>query len=355
MKSLTLRLLVAGMVLVALSWVVAGDASAQCSTCPVSTVAYQPAVAQPTVAYQPYTGWYPGKWLDQWRLRRAGVTATAPAYSAAYAPSYTAAYAPSYTAAYAPSYTAYTSAYRRPYVTAYAPLSYAAAAPCNTCTQTVARQVLLRPVVAAPVCNTCDYTPSCGCDAGVSQATYTEPYGAPGCSGCDGGGSVSSNPLPSTHSHDSGNYDSGNHGNSGSYGQQTRQPDFSPVVPALEKSRYDSRRPLGESKTQEGDTEADVEKTFDDPRPETDVDSSTYYYNAPRLNAPRLLDPSDRTARNVKTRSYKQTHKPTVDVWTAVYRGPAKHRNVSTISSRRPTRTQAEIDADGWTAVRRNR
>ncbi len=349
MKSLTLRLVVAGIVLVALGWVVAGDASAQCSTCPVPTVAYQPVVAQPAVAYQPYTGWYPGKWLDQWRLRRAGVTAAAPAYSAAYAPSYTAAYAPSYSAAYAPSYSAYTAAYRRPHVTAYAPLSYAAAAPCNTCTQTVARQVLLRPVVAAPVCNTCDYTPSCGCDAGVSQAAYTQPYSQPaysepGCSSCDGGGSVSSNVLPPIRSYDSRNEPS-------IIGSQTPLPDYSssPVVPAPEKSRYDSRRPIGDDSRHDDEAEAKDRLDERDPRPESDADSSTYY------NAPRLLDPRDRTARNFKTRSYKQTRKPTVDVWTAVYRGPAKHRNVSTTSSRRPTRTQAEIDADGWTAVRRNR
>ena len=356
MKSLFVRLMLASVVLVALTLVVATDASAQCSTCPVPTVAYQPVVAQPAVAYQPYTGWYPGKWLDQWRLRSAGV-ASAPAYAPSY---YSAAYAPSYTTAYAPTYRAnyaanYTAAYRRPYITAYAPLSYAAAAPCNTCTHTVARQVLLRPVVAAPACNACNYTPSCGCDAcssGVSQASYDAPYSEPGC--CGGGGSVSS-VLPAVPSY-------GSRGESSIIGSQTRQPDYNPVVPAPAKPRYDSNRPIDDghrhddvlpAEGAEGDRLDEL-----DPRPATETDPSTYFYNAPGLNAPQLLNPNDRTARsktrNFKTRSYKQTHKPSVDVWTAVYRGPTKHRSVSS-TSRKQTRTQAEIDADGWVAVPRSR
>ncbi|NOZ40847.1 MAG: hypothetical protein GXP24_11560 [Planctomycetes bacterium] len=331
MRSMALRSILAGMVIVGMTLLFAVDASAQCATCPAPTVAYRPVVAQPTVAYKPYTGWYPGKWVDQWRLRRAGVGTTAPAYTAAYAPTYTAAYAPTYTAAYA-SPNNYTAAYR-PYVTAYAPLSSPIVQTAYyPVTQTVARQVLMRPVAVAPACNTCNFTPSCGCDVsstGVSQAAYSEP----GCSSCAGGSSVG-NVLPPS--------------NSGlpNVGPQTPQPSFSPE-PAPANSPYGANRPV------EGHDSHNVEPPADevdplkehDPGPaKTEVDPSTYY------NAPRLLDPRDRTA----ARSYKQSHKPTVEVWTAVYRGPAKHRNISNTNSQ-PQRSQAEIDADGWTAVPRSR
>ena len=337
-SKLALRLMLASLVLATMTSTVAGVASAQCATCPTATVAYQPVVAQPAVAYQPYTGWYPGKWLDQWRLRRAGVAATAPAYTASYAPTYTASYAPTYTAAYAPAYTAA----HRPYVTAYAPLSAPAAASCNTCTQTayypvaqtVARQVVMRPVVVAPACNTCSFTPSCGCDAcstgGVSQATYNQPYSEPACSSCAGGGAVTQVVPP---------------GNSfgTNVGPQTPRPSLG-AEPAPVESRYPPRG----SSSRDGDPiddglEEDLLKKFDPGPSSTDSDPNTFY------NAPRLLDPRDRTA----ARSYNQSRKPTVDVWTAVYRGPTKHRNVS--QSGRRARTQAEIDADGWTAVSSNR
>ncbi len=359
MRSLVLRTMLAGLVLVAITLSVAGEASAQCATCAVPTVAYQPVVAQPTVAYRPYTGWYPGKWLDQWRMRRSTVPASraayAPTYSAAYAPTYTAAYAPAYTTAYAPTYTAayaptYTAAYR-PYLTSYAPLSAAVAAPCNTCTQTVARQVLMRPVVVAPACNTCSFTPSCGCDAcstGLSQAHFNEYSSEPACSSC-AGGTVGHVVPPS--------YSNAPSAGAPIVGPPTGQPNYTNPVPAPADSRYKSNRPLEGSGNRargnrDSDSPADGVDPLDeyDPGPATDVDPSTYY------NAPRLLDPRDRTAaRSYKkaTRSYKKSHQPTVDVWTAVYRGPAKHRNISQASRR--TRSQAEIDADGWTAVPRNR
>lgn len=342
MNSRICRFGLAGLILVATTLVVTGDVSAQCATCPAPTVAYQPVtayqpvVAQPTVAYKPYTGWYPGKWLDQWRLRRANV-ASAPAYTASYAPtSYTAAYAPTYTAAY------------RPYVTSYAPLSAPAAAPgCNTCAQTsyypvvqtVARPVLMRPVVAAPACGACSYTPSCGCDtcsAGVSQAAYAEPsYTEPACSSCAGGGTVT-NVVPPT--------SSGNQ----SVGPPTPQPSLTPQAAPVD-SRYESNRQLEGSGSREAESapvndDDDPLNEFDPGPTDTEADSSTYYYNAPQL-----LDPRDRTAR-----SSSRSRKPTVEVWNAVYREPANHRRVSQSSSPR-TRTQAEIDADGWTAVPRSR
>ncbi len=329
MKPFALRALLYGLVLVALTIVMPADASAQCATCPTAvvpatTVAYSPVVTQPTVAYRPYTGWYPGKWLDQWRMRRAGVAATVPAYSAAYAPTYRSAYAASYTASYAPTYSVgYTAAYQ-PYVSSYAPLSSPVAQSCNTCVQTVARPVLMRPVVAAPACNTCSFTPDCGCDtcasSGVSQAVYSEPA----CSSC-AGSSVTSSVVPPASSA------------LPNVGPQTRQPDYAPV-PSAADSEYRSNRQIDEGRSPAVDPTSDDYDPLEkfDPGPKGDLDPSTY-------NAPRLLDPRDRTARS--------THrKPTVDVWTAVYRGPAQDRRVQQTSSRR-TRSRAELDAEGWTAV----
>jgi len=350
MKSLTLRYVLAGLVLVAMILVHTDSASAQCATCPAPTVAYSPVVAQPTVAYRPYTGWYPGKWLDQWRMRRAGVAAPVPAYTAAYAPTYTAAYAPTYTAAYAPSYApSYTAAYR-PYVTSFAPLSAPVAAPCNTCTQTayypmmqtLARPVLLRPVVA-PACNTCD---SC-CSTDVSQAAYTAPayagpaYTEPACSGC-AGGSVSPAAPPIS-------YGSPNSYSSPDVGPPTPQPRLQPE-PAPQGSGYKSNRPAAEGDHGHGlETPANgggVDPLDEyDPGPTDEVDPSTYF------NAPHLLDPSDQTAFRTSSR------KPTVNVWQAVYRKQATKREVSQTSARGtrpPVRTQAEIDADGWAPVGRD-
>ena len=337
MKSMLLRATLAGCTLAAMTLVLANDASAQCATYPTATVAYAPVAAQAAVSYRPYTGWYPGKWLDQWRMSRAGVAA-APTYSAAYAPSYTTAnypaanypaagYAPSYTASYAPTYrqTAY-----RPYVTAYAPLSVPVAASCSTCTQVVARPVLMRPVVVASACNTCSYTPNCACNAcstGLTQAAYTDT----GCSSCGVGASPDVMP-------------------SGNVGQQTPKPQFE-RVPDRATSQYESQRQIGDSDSHEGHghgAEKSKEEEFDplknfDPGTTKDADSTTYN------NAPRLLDPRDRTA----SRRYN-SRKPTVKVWTAVNRQASPPRNAIRTSTRR-ARTQEEIDADGWSAVPNDR
>lgn len=343
--STLLRSGLAGMLLVAMT---VGTASAQCDTCAQPTVAYQPVVAQPTVAYRPYNGWYPGKLLDQWRLRRAGVGTTATAYSATYAPSYTAAYAPAYTASYAPTYTAsyapvsytasyaptYTAAYR-PYVTSYAPLSSAVATGCSTCTQTVARPVLMRPVVA-PACDVCSYSSPCDyggcstCSSGVSQAVYSD--NSSGCSSCAAGGTVTtvapqSNPTQP------------------SVGPATTQPSFAPAPePAPPQSRYQGNRPI-----QGGENPASPDVTPDpldefDPGPENpEADSSTYFYNAPQL-----LDPRNNTA----VRTYK-SRQPTVDVHTAIYQRSASRPVQPRVSQTSGTRarTQAEIDAEGWSSV----
>ncbi len=348
--STLLRSGLAGMLLVAM---LIGNASAQCNTCAQPTVAYQPVVAQPqpvvaqpTVAYRPYTGWYPGKLLDRWRLRRAGVGTTSAVYTTAYAPTYTAAYAPSYsyTASYAPAtYTAsyaptYTAAYR-PYVTSFAPLSSAAATGCPTCTQTVARPVLMRPVVAS-ACDTCSYSSPCDCggcgscdtcSAGVSQAIYSDV--SSGCSSCAAGGTTI-DVMPSS---------------SGlqNIGPATTQPELAPIPEG--QSQYRGR-PIQNGQPADSPVD-DVDPlnrvdpiNGDDPSPtDTETDSSTWYRNAPQLLGPR---------NNTALRSYK-SRKPTVEVRTAVYRNQGHHQGVS--QPKRRALTQAEIDAQGWSSVPRNR
>src|SRR5690606_17543851 len=62
--------------LMALAWTL--PAQAQCATCPTQVVAFSPVVAPATTVttFQPVrTGWYPGKLLDTWRMRRWGYTA----------------------------------------------------------------------------------------------------------------------------------------------------------------------------------------------------------------------------------------------------------------------------------------
>ncbi|MGI9429202.1 MAG: hypothetical protein ACR2NM_11135, partial [Bythopirellula sp.] len=129
-----------------------------------------------------------------------------------------------------------------------------------------------------------------------------------------------------------------------SVGPQTPQPSYTPA-PAPAPSQYESQRPAPGSGTPNPVDAVHPHDNFD-PGPAKDGDSNTYF------NAPRLLDPRDHTAR-----SYQQRSKPTVDVWTAVYRSAANSPKASPTSQRpstsRRSRTQAEIDADGWTAVQR--
>ena len=207
---------VSGLCCLALFAASEGVAQAQCDTCATPVVAYQPVAVQPTVTYTPYTGWYPGKWLDNMRMRRYGYSAPT-TYTAAYAP-YTASYAPTYSSTYAPyaaSYAPYSASYApsystsyyaptsmySPYVTAYAPLGQ--------------RQVLMRPVVvASPVisggcntcaalespCSTCEAAPACSaCSGSAAYAGSVEPatYVEPACSSCAAGSGSVTYPAPS--------------------------------------------------------------------------------------------------------------------------------------------------------------
>ncbi len=327
MKAHMTRVGLAGFVFVAAAMLTIDSTSAQCSTCATPTVVYQPVVVQP-VATTRYTGWYPGKLLDQWRLRNYGVGnygVAAPA-APAYTP-YTASYAP-----YTASYPTYTAGYT-PYVTAFAPLRRTVVA--RPLLQTVARPVVLSPVVTAG-CSTCGVPHCGGCSAcstipaGVSQASFTQP----GCASCATSAATPSfSPTPSLAPTNQG----------GTVGPATPQPSLKPIEPAPAQSNYGAPTPAAGSGTRQRNAVDPLDRQ--DPMPQEDLDTNTF-------KAPRLFDPSDRTAQRPSSNG------PTVDVWNAVYRKSSARQVDQTPvhqTNGKPAPTQAEIDADGWHAVPRSR
>ena len=361
---------------------VAERAAAQCDSCAAPTLGYQPAAAyqptvaylptfaaqpavaatpvalQPAVSYTPYNGWYPGKWLDQMRMRRwsnaAPATSTTagypvyPAYGANYA-AYSASYVP-YSAGYAPYAASYAPAAAAPYVSSYAPLQSAYQTSYYAPT-TVLRPAILTPVTAAyqpamsiptvdscnsgcsacatveaPACSACSAgSPLTTYDANMAPASYGAPvnYGAPatysapaaGCSSCAAaattyGGGVSDYPASAAPA--------------GSL--QIPQPQLTVPPPAMPS--YGTQHPA-------------IDGTLT-PEPAADDAKAGAV-----LEPPQLLTPyGDRTA-----------NRPTVDVRPAVYRTPAAQNpaaveRVSTATPRQPSR-QAVQDAAGWSAVGR--
>ena len=294
MKLRSIQLMLVGLAAVAMTAPLVTNASAQCTTCAVPTVAYRPVAAQPVVAYRPYTGWYPGKWLDGWRSRR--LTTAVPVY----------------TASYAPQQVAY-----RPYITSFAPLAPA----CRECVQTVARPVVLQPILnscSTCGCDSCSCSSCSACSAPVSQASYTEPA----CSSCAASGGPSYVTPPSS-------------SGQAIVGPPTPQPQLETSPPTTTFRRSEGgQAPAGT----DGNSKPEPQS---DPGPADDSDASTFF----DLRAPMLLDPSDRTARRSSSR------KPTVDVWTAVYRRSTNAAATNTASQASHTRSQAAVDAEGWTAV----
>lgn len=335
----------------------AATARAQCSTCATPTVAYSPvtyaapAAVATTVAYQPTTGWYPGRFFDRLRMRRWGATevAAAPVYTAAYAP-YTAAYAPSYTAAYAPSYTSlyaptytaayaptYTAAYApaaaAPYVTAYAPLSRPVVQTSYYAPTTVYSPAALSPVIetplaveAAPAC-----APACAACPGttavipqtsvVEQAGYVQPAAAP-CSGCASSSAVIDygTPAPAAAAPSSGPF--------------TGVPEL-PSTGAPTQSNYPAKSDNGE-KAAENPSTTPGPAEEDEIEPQADPNAS--------FDAPMLLKPNpDRTA-----------NRPTVDIHQAVYRQPVRTSAVSATAEWTSTTPSLEAGAEGWVSVPRN-
>ncbi len=347
MKISLTRAVLAGFVFALTSLLMLSSANAQCAT---PTVAYQPVAVQPVVTSQ-YQGWYPGKLFDSMRLRWYGATTTA---APAYAPHYTASYAPHYTASYAPHHTAsyvpHTAGYApAPHVVAHAPTSYVTAyAPLasttvahpylqttyrpihaphhgySSCATTVARPVVLSPVVTAGYpanpCNTCS--------TGVSHANFVQPAAAPGCTGCATSPSVPSYAAPG--------FAPSSPSSGVNVGPPTHQPRLSPSEPAPTRTNY---QPLSPTSPPEKSRVVDPLDQVDPlPQKEAGADDTSTSLEAPRLFAPR-----DRTASNG----------PTVNVWNAVYRNTAAHAVRQT--SLKQSKTQAEIDAEGWHAVARDR
>ena len=321
----------------------ASTAQAQCSTCaqPQQVVAFSPVVAAPvsTVTFEPVRGWYPGRAIDNWRMRRWGfaapttVTAVTPTWSTAVpvtaAMPVTSTFVPQ-TVNFAPMAT---TTFMAPTVTAFAPLGQ--------------RQVLMRPVVvqspvvatsfvdsgcstcAAPApcsaCSACDAAAPCSSCAGstfVEQATFASAAPAP-CAGCAQGSSITYADQGAVQQQ------------APMSGNQTPQPALTPQEAAPLRSNYPQQN---STSTQENSTQTP------DPGPAAvkPSESSTY------LEPPALFIPGDRTAQET---AKPVNRAPSVNVWNAVYREPAGVDNVSTTTT---SATQAEIDAQGWHSVPAN-
>jgi hypothetical protein len=158
----------------------------------------------------------------------------------------------------------------------------------------------------------------------VEQASFAAPASAP-CSSCAQGSSITYADQPAA------SY------SGGTYAGETSQPALTPQEAAPLQSRYPDVTPPANSPLKQQDPGPAAE--------EKATESSSYF------EAPALFIPGDKTAEN----TVKPVNRaPSVDVWNAVYRGPAKNDNVSTTTYKAEARTQAEIDAEGWSSVPAN-
>jgi hypothetical protein len=314
----------------------ATEANAQCSTCPQPVVAFSPVVAPATTVttFQPVdTGWYPGRMFDTWRMRRWGytnptaVTTVAPTWSTAMP--VTAAMpvttmmpitttAIPQTVGFAPMAT---TTFATPHITSFAPLGQ--------------RQVLMRPVIvqsqvmaASPVissgcstCSACEVAAPCSsCAAAapvVEQATFAAPAAQAPCSNCAQGSQV----IYSDTSASVG-------------GVQTPQPELAPG------------EGVGSSNSNYPNVEPPKNPQYTDPGPTTPGSTTTDKASeSTYLEPPALYIPQDRTAQQT---AKPVNRAPSVNVWNAVYREPINVEQTSTGKS------QAEIDAAGWSSVPAN-
>jgi hypothetical protein len=337
MKRFTKFSLVFAVCFAMLAIVAAPVANAQCNTCATPVVAFSPVVAPATTVttFQPAdTGWYPGRLLDTWRMRRWGytnpvavTTTTAPTWTTAMP--VTAAMpvttmmpvtstAVVQTANFAPT------SFSTPIVTSFAPLGQ--------------RQVLMRPVIvqqpvvaAMPVissgCSTCSACEvaapcsSCAASTVVEQASFAAAP-AP-CANCAQGSAITYADQPAAAMRSG----------------ETSQPTLTPQEAAPLQSRYPDVTPP---------TNTNNSTQQPDPGPAAEnkaTESSSYF------EAPALFIPGDKTAQQETIK--RANRAPSVDVWNAVYRGP-EGGELSRTSYKVETRTQAEIDADGWSSVPAN-
>lgn len=285
------------------------EASAFCSTCATPVAAYRPVytTAYAPVAYttyRPYTGWYPGYWMDRLRTRLWGAPV---AYTAAYYPAtYSVGYA-SYAASYAPS--TCSSCVSGCTTCGYASYSVPACSSCSTCTACYAPACTTCTTCCAPACADCA-APA----ATVTQAVYQQP--AAGCANC---GTSSAGAVQT-------------YGPSATSSGAAPSPDLAPSSgqpPALGPTE---NPPLERSyqETQKPDTSSESAPLQPMPADEEAGDSAN-------LQAPQLFDPSDRTA---------ERHQ--APVWTAVYHKPVDATTGKVYSV---SRRQALADAEGWTSA----
>lgn len=322
----TLRISLAVAAIAAMGVAATPSVHAQCCG-PQPTVAYSPVVAPapaPVVyqSYQPYDGWYPGKYLGRvvtWPFRAVGNALSTPLARdpvyAAPAPTFqTAAYRPTYPASYSVGYapSAYSVGYApSAYTVGYAPSTYTVG--YTPTVQSVARPVTLTSYDACscgPVC-----CRSCGdacCGGGVTTAGYETSYDS-GCANC------ASQPVQSSFVEEP---------------SRTRGIEPTPALPRdadIPEQRV--QRPVSpevegeESLLEEGDSE---------------TDGSTSYWNPPQL-----FDARDRSA---------QRPQPSVKMWNAVYRQPAPQATKRTgyrptSASVAPAAAPAVNTARGWKAA----
>lgn len=293
------------------------DVDAQCMTCPTPTVAFAPVVAPaPVAVVAPRVGLF-----DRWRMRRWGVTApvvaapvvtapvvVAPTFATSAVPTVSAGFPQTVTAGFAPA----TTAGFTPYFSAFAPLQPA----------TVFRPAVLTPVVTQPACTSCGFAPaacetctSCAtpCDSCTVAAYASAPVSS--CSSCAAGTVVEqasfAAPSSGCASCATGVVPSGS-----STDPLTPQPQIDPNVGVPMSSGY-----------------VPANGTVD-PGPATDAGAANSFY------APQLLPPANDNSAN-------NSHRPTVDVHTAVYRRPVGAASVSTSTAP----VQRAVDAGSWDSV----
>lgn len=352
----------------------AASAQAQCAGCgtqtvfspviaqPQATVAFSPVVAAPTfvaspvIVQQPRQGWYPGRWFDQRRMERWGVSNTA------WVQPQTVAFAPApvvQTVGFAPTASVQTVNFApsASYVTAYAPMQRTVVGFAPTAT-TVFSPAVIEPVVSSgcSTCSTCATvaTPCSACAGSttvVEQAAFTSPVTtvapASGCSSCAEGSGV-----PTYYSQPAAASAAIQQAAPANQGPETPQPELAtePAPPASSQ-QYGAQRPAsapatGNSATpKNGSGPNPPEESVIEPKALPDEEATTGPENPSTFQAPPLLGPqNDRTA-----------NRPTVDIHDAVYRQPARKATVGTTTVAKPltpTSTGApQTDANGWYSV----
>lgn len=302
------------------------DAFAQC--CGTPTVAFSPVVAAPApVVAQTTTvdSWYPGRALANFSRNLFGGSTTTTTFATpttAFATP-TTAFRPLVADSWGMTPTWGTTTAFRPVVadtwgSTWGTTVYRPTFPATWGTvQTVARPVVLSPVVsmpvatsfAAPACNACD---AC---SGVSQASYVSAP-ASTCSSCSGGGSefvTQSNAYESP-----------------TYGSSTLVEPAPALAPSENPPATRSQRP----EFDDTDSILQEEPAESDKTP-TDAASTNDYFNAPPLFAP----PANRVTQN--------THP--APVHTAVYRQTVESRPAS-LPMQAAGKTH-HLSADGWASA----